>query len=289
MEPSCYNMWMVTYREIINQARERGVAIGHFNFCNFEMYWGIIRAAGKLNLPVILGLSEGERDWVGLREAVAMVRETRASGLPVFLNADHTYSYERVKEAIDAGFDSIIFDGAKLSIEENTKITKACVEYARASGRDVIIEAELGYIGEGSTVRDSLPEGIEMASPREATKFVEATGIDMFAPAVGNVHGMLRATSDPAIDTKLVSKIAEATGVPLVLHGGSGTPNLGEAIKAGISIIHISTELRKAWRDALLVHLEEFPDEIAPYKVAHGALEAVELIVTDRLKLFSNP
>jgi fructose-bisphosphate aldolase class II len=284
---------MQTYREILEDAQKSGIAIGHFNYANFEMYWGVVNAAKKLNVPVILGLAEGERDWVGIKEAVAMVAQTRASGVSVFLNADHTYSYERVCEAIDAGFDSVIYDGAKLGVEENTKITKSCVEYARKvgadTGRDIIIEAELGYIGEGSSVRDELPTGIQTADPEAAAKFVKETGIDMFAPAVGNVHGMMRTGSDPAIDTDLVSQIAKSTGVPLVLHGGSGTPNLGESVKAGISVVHISTEIRKAWHDAMKVHLDEFDDDIAPYKVGKGALEAIEKVTEARLKLFTNP
>lgn len=283
---------MKSYREYLAEAKSGGWAIGHFNYANFEMYWGVVNAAKKLNLPIILGLAEGERDWVGIKEAVAMVAETRASGVPVFLNADHTYSVERVKEAIDAGFDSVIYDGAKLGVKENTKATKECVEYARKvskeTGRDIIIEAELGYIGEGSSVRDELPEGVQTADPKAAAKFVKETGIDMFAPAVGNVHGMMRAGSDPAIDCDLVAEIAKSTGVPLVLHGGSGTPNLGEAVKAGITVVHISTEIRKAWHDALKVHLEEFPDDIAPYKVGLGAREAIEKVVEARLKLFSD-
>lgn len=278
---------MISYREALADARKRGVALGHFNFASFEMLWGVVRAAKSLNVPVLLGLAENERDWVGSRQAVALMESLRADGYEVYLNADHTYSFERVKEAIDAGFDSVIFDGAKLPIEENIKITKQCVEYARNSGRDVIMEGELGYIGEGSMVRDKLPDGIEMTKPDDAKRFVEETGVDLFAPAVGNVHGMLRGNFDPPLDIERIKEIASAVSVPLVLHGGSGTPNLLDGIKAGISEVHISTELRKAWHDAMLVHMEEYPDDIAPYKVAHGALEAVERVAHARLKLFS--
>src|SRR3989344_469862 len=286
---------MKSYRDILADAKKGGYAIGHFNFSSFEMLWGVLNAAHKLNVPVLLGLSEGERDWVGIRQAVAIVRSLRDEGHEIYLNADHTYSYERVKEAIDAGFDSVIFDGAKLDINENIKITKKCVDYARKAGkqtgRDIIVEGELGYIGEGSTVRDALPEGVQMTSANDAKRFVEETGVDLFAPAVGNVHGMLRAGppagGDPPLDLDRISEIADVVSVPLVLHGGSGTPNLLDGIKAGINEVHISTELRKAWHDAMLVHLEKFPDEIAPPKVAHGALEAIQKVAEARLKLFS--
>jgi len=281
------------YREVLLGAKKNGKAIGHFNFASLEMLWGITHASKAVGVPVILGLAEGEQDWVGLNQAVALVRSLREDGYDVFLNADHTYSFERIKETIDAGFDSVIFDGAKLSQEENIRITKKCVDYARKvskeSARDIIVEAELGYIGEGSMIRDELPADLEMTSVEDSVKFVEATGVDLFAPAVGNIHGMLRDTGDPALNIERISEITKAVSVPLVLHGGSGTPNIREAIGAGISEVHISTELRKAWHDAMLVHLEEYPDEITPYKVARGSLEAVERVATRYLQLFSNP
>src|SRR3989338_2464614 len=128
-------------RETVAEAREKGVAVGHFNISNTEGLWAVFKAAQSLNVPVIIGVSEGERDFVGVRQAAALVKSLREEfDYPVYLNADHTYSFERVKEAIDAGFDSVIFDGAKLSFEENVKITKQCVEYARACGTDVLVE-----------------------------------------------------------------------------------------------------------------------------------------------------
>ncbi|HEY4518251.1 MAG TPA: class II fructose-bisphosphate aldolase [Candidatus Paceibacterota bacterium] len=288
-----------TYREILEEARKGGRAVGHFNFANFEMMWGVVHAAQKLGVPVLLGLAEGEQDWVGLRQAVALIKSLREDGHTVFLNADHTYSFERVRAAIDAGFDSVIFDGAKLPMEENIKITKQCVDYARASGRDVIVEAELGYIGEGSTVRDTLPEGIQMTSVEDAVRFVKETGVDLFAPAVGNIHGMLKPppggepwgtwATDPPLDIARIKEIATAVSVPLVLHGGSGTPNLADGIKAGITEVHISTELRKAWHDAMSEHFTKSPGDLAPYKVGKEAREAVEEVASDRLKLFTNP
>lgn len=280
---------MKSYREILDDAKAGKYAIGHFNFSNFEMLWGIVNAGKAVGVPVLLGLAEGERDWVGVKTAVAIVQDLRKQAFEVYLNADHTYSLERVKEAIDAGFDSVIFDGAKLPIEENIKITKECVNYARASGRDVIVEAELGYIGEGSTLRDSIPEGVQLTTAEDSKRFVGETGVDLFAPAVGNVHGMLKGSFDPPLDIKRIKEISKAVSVPLVLHGGSGTPNLAEAIKAGINEVHISTEIRKAWHDAILVHLEEYQDDIAPYKVSKGALESIQKVTEARLRLFSNP
>src|ERR1035437_830245 len=133
---------MKTLREYVKEAEEKGVAIGHFNISNLEGFHGVYNAAKKLNVPVIIGLSEGEEDFVGRSEAIGMIKEIREKDkFPIFLNADHHYSFERVKLAIDADFDSVIFDGANLSFEENVKITKQCVDYAKSSGKEVLIEA----------------------------------------------------------------------------------------------------------------------------------------------------
>lgn len=285
-----------TLREAIKDAETKRVALGHFNISNLEGLWAIFHAARNLNLPVIVGLSEGERDFVGIPQAVALVKSIRDEyQYPIYLNADHTYSVERVKEAIDADFDSVIFDGAKLPLEENIAKTKECVAYARASGRDVLVEAEVGYIGTSSKVLDAIPEGVgldpaSLTSPEQAAHFVKETGVDLFAPAVGNVHGMLRATHDPRLDIERIGKIRAAAGVPLVLHGGSGTvdEDFTNGIKEGISIVHINTEMRVAFVNTLRTYLNEHPDEVAPYKVMKGPTEAMEKVIEARMRLFNH-
>ncbi|MEY2671650.1 MAG: hypothetical protein RL687_67, partial [Candidatus Parcubacteria bacterium] len=201
---------MKTLREYIKEAGEKGVAIGHFNISNLEGLHGIYQAAKKLNVPVIIGLSEGEEDFVGRTEAVSMVQAFREKeNFPIFLNADHHYSFDRVKMAIDAGFDAVIIDGATKTHEENIAMTKQCVEYARKitteTGRDILVEAEIGYIGSGSNIKESIPEGAGIkTTPTEAKEFVNATGIDMLAPSVGSIHGLIK-SGKPHIDTDLVT------------------------------------------------------------------------------------
>lgn len=284
---------MKTYKECIEDAQNRGVAIGHFNISNIEGFWAVVNVAKKLNLPVIIGVSEGERDFMGVKEMRALVTSARENlQHPIFLNADHTYSFERVKEVIDAGYDSVIFDGAKLSFEENVKITKDCVDYARKVNPEILVEAELGYIGQSSKVLDEIPEGVSLenlTTADEAKKFVENTGVDLFAPSVGNIHGMLRNVKDPRLNIERVKKIAEATGRPLVLHGGSGTvdEDFTSAIKSGVAIVHISTEIRVAYRNALKETLEKNPEEVAPYKLLKPVILAIENVVEKRLNLFN--
>ena len=289
---------MKTLRETIVEARAAKKAVGHFNISNLEGVWAVADAAQAMNLPVIIGVSEGERDFVGIREIVAIVKAIREErSQPIFLNADHTYSLERVKEAIDTGFDSVIFDGAKLSLEDNIAIAKHCVEYARAasakSGRDIIVEGELGFIGTSSKVLDAIPAGAvvgdaAMTKPDDALRFVRESGVDMLAPAVGNIHGVVRG-GDPALNARRVGEISAAVGIPLVLHGASGNTadDIRQTIQNGVAVVHVNTELRLAYRAGLLKSLSEDADEIAPYKYLKPAKLAMQKVVEDKLRIIS--
>lgn len=286
---------MKTLREYILEAAEKKIAVGHFNISNIEALHGIYGAAKKLNLPVIIGVSEGEQAFIGLEEVVALVHAIRARDqYPIFLNADHHSSFESVKKCIDAGFDMVIIDNAKLGFEENVAVTKQCVDYAREvgtkTGREILVEAELGFIGSGSVIRDSVPEGAGvLTTPEDAQKFVQMTGVDLFAPSVGSIHGLIK-SGKPHIDAELVKKIKEVTGVPLVLHGGSGLrdEDFTNAIAAGISIVHINSEIRLAFKEAVEKSIESNPTEITPAKILQPAVDAIEKVVEERLKLFSN-
>lgn len=284
---------MKTLREYITWAEQEKIAIGHFNVATLEMVHAVIDAlkivrgkTGK-DIPVVLGVAEGEQDWMGIHEMSALVKVFQSQGLPVFLNADHTFTVERVQHAIDAGFDMVIFDGAKISYEDNVEKTKQVVAYARSCGREILVEAELGYIGSGSDIKDSIPDGAGMmTSPAEAKRFAEQTGVDLLAPSVGNIHGMVKG-GNPHIDAELVKQIRETAGVPLVLHGGSGISDadIAAGIKSGIGMIHVSTELRVAYRAALEESLSKTTD-LAPYKYLPGARDAVRDLVVSKLELF---
>ncbi len=289
---------MKTLREYITEARAKGIAVGHFNISTLDGVWAVADAAQGLNLPVIVGVSEGERDYVGVREIVAIVKAIREERQqPIFLNADHTYSLERVKEAIDAGFDSAIFDGAKLSLPENIAIAKQCVDYARAmsakTGRDIIVEGELGFIGTSSKMLDEIPAGAvvgdaAMTKPEDAARFVRETGVDMLAPAVGNIHGVVRG-GDPALNAKRVKEISEAVNIPLVLHGASGNTadDIRKTVKNGVAVVHVNTELRLAYRAALVKELSEDHEEVSPYKYLKPAKLAMQKVVDDKLRIVS--
>jgi len=281
--------------ELIKEAEARKVAIGHFNISDLAGLNAIIRAAKDLGVPVVVGVSEGEEKFIGRKTAVALIRSLREEyGYPVFLNADHSHSFERVREVVEAGFDSVIFDASKLSFEENVRQTKEVVEWVKSKYPDVIVDGELGYIGSASEVQKEIPAGAaireeDLTSPEQAKEFVEKTGVEMLAPAVGNIHGIIVA---PGFEERLnigrIRAIREAVSVPLVLHGASGLPDqdFREAIQAGINLIHINTEIRVAWRKGVEEGLRANPDEVAPYKILPKAENAVYEVVKRRLELF---
>jgi fructose-bisphosphate aldolase class II len=188
----------------------------------------------------------------------------------------------------------VIIDMAKHSFEESIKTTRECVEYVSKfnieHGTDVLVEGELGYIGVGSNIKDSIPEGAGVLTKVEdAKKFVESTGVDLLAPSIGSIHGLIK-SGKPHINTELVREISQAVNIPLVLHGGSGLQDIDftNAISAGVSIVHINSEIRLAYKEAVEKFIEHNPNEITPAKILEGAVKAIEDVVLNRLKLFNN-
>jgi len=287
---------MKTLREYLNECKNNNKAIAHFNVANSDMLMAVFEAAQNISnkagekIPVIIGVSEGERDAFGVTQIVDYVISLRNEhDYPIFLNADHTYSVERTCEAIDAGFDMVIYDDAKGTYQENVENTKKVVAYKNEVNPECIVEAEFGFIGGGSNIKDALPEGVSeatMTKPEEAKKFVEETGIDALAPSIGNVHGMIK-TGNPALNSPRVKEIVEATGIPLVLHGGSGSTDedFVGVIESGIAAIHISTELRIAFRKGIESAFTD-KNELAPYKYMQQAKDNVRAIAEERIALF---
>src|SRR5216683_1510577 len=286
---------MYTLRGVLQDAQAREAAIGHFNISDLVLLKAVLGAARELNVPVMVGLSEGEREFVGTRQIGALVRSLREEfDFPIFLNADHTHSLAKGIEAAKAGFDAIVFDLSALPFEENVRQTKQAVQALKSINPSMMVEGEIGDIGTGSEIHDSSPDLTKgLSSPEEAKQFVESTGVDILAPAVGNMHGMLRSMvqgeTKKRLDVERISGIKRTARVFLTLHGGSGTDDedLRKAIVAGINIVHINTELRVAWRHGLERGLTKQPDEVVPYKILPSAVEAVKQVVGSRLKLFN--
>jgi fructose-bisphosphate aldolase, class II len=282
-----------TLRDVLTQLENEGVALGHFNVGDQTLFKAVVAAATETKLPVLIGASEGEREFFGARQLAALVRSVRQeSDMPLFLNADHTHSLAKAVEAAEAGFDSVVIDFSALPFEENVARTKEAVQAIKAIRPAILAEGEIGNIGTGSEIHETVQGDRTLSTPEEARQFVEATGIDVLAPAVGNMHGMLKSMvlgkTKKHLDIERIARIKQAAGVFLTLHGGSGTDDehFRKAIVAGINIIHINTELRVAWRRSLAESLARDPNEVVPYKIARPVLDSVKQVVSSRLKLF---
>ncbi len=285
---------MKSLREVLIKADREHKAIGHFNFSELVAFNAIVAAARFLQLPVMVGISEGERDFVGVRQAAAMVRSIRENdGIAIFLNADHTHSIAKAQQAACAGFDEIIFDASGKPLAENIAETKRAVEAIKAIDPAILVEGELGYIGTSSEIIENAPTGLSLTDPQEARQFVAETRVDVLAPAVGNMHGMLasmvRGEAAKRLNIERIAAIKRSVGIPMTLHGGSGTAesDFRSAIKAGMTIVHVNTELRVAWRRGLEASLRAHPNEVAPYKVLPGVEAEVRKVVEGRLQLFN--
>ena len=280
--------------EVVQDAGTNHVAVGHFNFADLVILKGVFEAARERAMPVIVGASEGEREFAGTRQLAAAVRSLREEfGFPIFLNADHTHSFAKALEAVRAGFDSVVFDLSALPLAENARQTREAVEALKSENPAVVVEGEIGDIGSGSEIHPDGPApNRTLTTPEEARQFVAETKVDVLAPAVGNSHGMRKSmvagTDRKHLAIDRIREIKSATGVPLTLHGGSGTADddLRKAIAAGINIVHINTELRLAWKRGLETGLAQREDEVVPYKILPSAVASVREVVSARLGLF---
>lgn len=283
-------------RSVLEEAQSKGVAVGHFNISDWVLLKAVFESAQELQLPVIVGVSEGERAFLGVAQVAALVKSLREkNGFPLFLNADHTHSLDSAIAAAKVGFDSVVFDLSALPLQENIRQTKQAVETLKSVNPEILIEGEIGDIGTGSEIHDSAPDRSKsLTTPEEAKHYVASTGVDILAPAVGNMHGMLRTMLQGDVKKRLdltrIREIKDACKSFLTLHGGSGTDDgdFQKAIAAGINVIHINTEVRVAWRRGLEEAFGQKPDEVVPYKLLPAAEESIKQVVLARLRLFNH-
>jgi fructose-bisphosphate aldolase class II len=279
---------MGSLNEILRKATKEGWATGHFNASTLEQMRVICRVCKELGSPAIIGTSEGEREHIGLYEAVALRQALRHEfDISVFLNADHSKSVDSAQAAIDAGYDSIHIDLSAQSFDENAAGTAEIVKRAHAQDTEASVEGELGYLRGDSKIQHHKIEvkAEDYTKPEEAAAFVDKTGVDRLAIAVGNVHGIW--LDEPALEIERIRMIRNL--VPntcsLVLHAGSGIPDeqIRAAIQAGIANVHINTDIRVAFTKGLREHLTEHPEETTPYKLFPEAEEAMAKVVEEKL------
>ncbi|MCC9151543.1 fructose-bisphosphate aldolase [Staphylococcus aureus] len=279
-------MPLVSMKEVLIDAKENGYAVGQYNINNLEFTQAILEASQEENAPVILGVSEGAARYMsGFYTIVKMVEGLMHDlniTIPVAIHLDHGSSFEKCKEAIDAGFTSVMIDASHSPFEENVATTKKVVEYAHEKG--VSVEAELGTVG--GQEDDVVADGIIYADPKECQELVKKTGIDALAPALGSVHGPYK--GEPKLGFKEMEEIGLSTGLPLVLHGGTGIPtkDIQKAIPFGTAKINVNTENQIASAKAVRDVLNNDKEVYDPRKYLGPAREAIKETVKGKIKEF---
>ena len=282
-------------RHLMQRSRQQGFAVGAFNIDNQETLIAVSRAAQKLNAPVLVEVSQGEVDALGLENIRDMVDNYRDEyGIEIYINLDHSPTVEACKRAIDVGFEFIHIDISQAnhdaSEEEIITKTKEVVEYAKFTG--ALVESEPHYFAGGSNVHDEDIDYEEIrktfSTPEGARAFVEATGIDTFAAAIGNLHGKYNVPKE--LDLELLARIRSAIDCQISLHGGSGTPlhYFEDASKAGVSKININTDMRVVFRETLEKVLKENPKEYAVVKLMPQVYGAVQQVVEEKIAAFGS-
>lgn len=282
-------------REAIARARAQGYALGAFNLDNQETLKAVVAAAAKKNSPVLVEVSKGEVDALGLDNVRDMVDNYKEEfGVEIYVNLDHSPSVEDAIEGIEAGFEFIHIDISQANHdateEEIREKTREVVAYARLTG--ALVESEPHYFGGSSNLHTEEINYDEIkktfSTPQGAKEFVEATSIDTFAAAIGNLHGSYPAPK--MLDLQLLKEIRAAVDCNISLHGGSGTPGhyFVDAVKIGVSKININSDMRVAYRKTLEKVLAENPTEYAVIKLMDQVIEAVQLVVEEKIDLFGS-
>lgn len=276
---------LVNPREVLQAARENGYAVGAFNIHNLETLWAVVEAAIEAKAPVILQATPGTVKFAGADFLVAMARAAaRRAGIPIALHLDHSQDLDMIALCIEAGFSSVMFDGSKLPWDENIRLTRQVVTMAR--NRGVAVEAELGRIGGREEELQVRAKDVYYTDPAEAVTFVEATGIDSLAIAIGTAHGVYQ--GEPRLDFERLASIAAKVKLPLVLHGASGVPDeaITRCIQLGISKINIATDLKLAMAAALRETLLSNPEENDLRRYLNPARNRVKEVALAKIRLF---
>lgn len=277
---------LVNACEMLNGAKANKYAVPHFNINNLEWTRFILEECEKLRTPVILGVSEGAMKYMGgfktIYDMVADLIDYLNITIPVCLHLDHGSSYEVCKDAIDAGFTSVMIDASKYPLDKNIDITRQVVAYAKS--KNVSVEAEIGRVG-GESLNNN--NGIVYADVSESVRLSQNTGIDFLAPALGSVHGLYK--GEPKLNFDRMEEISKLTNLPLVLHGGSGIydEQIKKAIECGICKINFNTELQIAWSNSLRERIK-IDESYDPRKVIKMGEDALKDCVRNKCELLGS-
>lgn len=268
---------LVSSKEMISKAAQGSYAIGAFNVSNLETLKAVIQAAEAKRAPIILATTETIINYAGLPYISALIKTAaEVSSLPMALHLDHGKSMETVKKCLEVGYNSIMIDASQFDFEQNVKLTKEVVDLCQS--KNIPVEGEIGQLSS---------EKSKLASPAEAKEFVQKTGVDFLAAAVGTTHGLQK---DEHVDLDLLTNIRREVDIPLVLHGGSGVPDdeIKKAIKQGIAKVNIHTEIRLAFIKGFQEGLKQYPDSDDHREILQYSIEATQQLVEEKIELFGS-
>lgn len=279
---------LMNMKDLLTVAQKNHFAVPAFNIGSDQLLKAVMKTVKELKSPVILEMSPDEFNFVGYAQIQAMLYEAAHTDVPVCIHLDHGDSYETVVRAIQAGMTSVMIDASKLPYEENVAITKKVVETAHIA--NVSVESELGTIGTTGNSIEGGTEGVIYTVPEEAKQFIEDTGIDTFACAIGTAHGIYPKDMKPKLRIDILKDITDQVSVPLVLHGGSSNKDeeIAEAVKNGICKINISSDIKVAFYERARKTLNENPGYREPLEIYPAAMEACGKVCADKIRLFNS-
>ncbi len=279
---------LMNMKELLAVADKNGFAVPAFNIGSEAILKGVVESANEKNAPVILAIHPTELEFLGDSFISTCIQEANKSKVPMVIHLDHGGTFEQILRAIRCGFTSVMIDASHLSYEDNIAITKKVVEVARVS--NVSVEAELGTIGSTGESYEGGADDIIYTNPEQAKDFIEKTGIDSLAVAIGTAHGIYPKDKKPELKLDLLKTIRDTVDIPLVLHGGSSNPDeeIAESVKIGISKINISSDIKFAFYKKCREVLAENPGWIEPNTIYPPCIDAMKEVIEFKMELFND-
>lgn len=277
---------LTTGKAILDVANEHSFAVPAFNISDWAMFKGIVEISEETNAPLIIGIHPDEVRHIGREMITGIIERSHNSSVPIAIHWDHGATYEQILQAIQYGFTSVMIDGSLKPFEENIAISKKVTDSAHVLG--VSVEGELGTIGGNDSYAEAGAAEIIYTDPEDAVRFVEQTGVDSLAVAIGTFHGLYPAHLKPELKLDLLKEIKSRVQIPLVLHGGSGNPDdeIREAARIGINKINISTDIKVAYHNEMREVLGKDPKVREPNAIQPACIEAMKVVAAQKIELF---
>ncbi len=277
---------LTTGKAILDVANEHSFAVPAFNISDWAMFQGIVEISEETDAPLLVAIHPDEVRHIGREMITGIIERSHRSSVPIAIHWDHGATYEQILEAIRFGFTSVMIDGSLKPFEENVAISRKVTESAHALG--VSVEAELGTIGANDSYAEAGSAEIIYTDPDDAVTFVEQTGVDSLAVAIGTFHGLYPAHLKPELKLDLLKEIKSRVDIPLVLHGGSGNPDdeIREAARIGINKINISTDIKIAYHNKMREVLGNDPKMREPNAIQPACVAAMKVVAAQKIELF---